>query len=130
MTRLMTALVLVALSASATFGQTKCPAPSHGSHGGCHPGHPHVVHPRVHPYGYAVPVAVDSSWRSPAAVIEAQAQWNLLTSQAMINVEEAKRLALENHVTKAATFFQARQVNQEALNRERQGRPTQTPTTQ
>jgi hypothetical protein len=54
-----------------------------------------------------------------AALIEAQGRWNYLTSEAMKNVEEARRLAIENSPRRVETYFQLREINREALARER-----------
>jgi len=58
--------------------------------------------------------AAESYARGQAALIRAQADYNLLASQTRIQLAEARRLELENHVLRTEAYFRARQINREA----------------
>jgi hypothetical protein len=57
--------------------------------------------------------------------IRAQGEYNLMTSQAAINLQEAQRRAMENQVLWTNTFFEKRRINQ--AYREAQRGPRRTP---
>ncbi len=57
----------------------------------------------------------EARWRSAAAVIEAQAHWNLYTSQALIHREQARRLAMENNQRKIEIHNDIKQAYQARL---------------
>lgn len=86
--------------------------------------------PRV-PAGYGVPnhgyhfgppcaggvhhaaTAAEAQRRGMAAVIQAQAEYNLLTSLAALNAAEAKRMQMENRQQRLESYYAARQINRE-----------------
>jgi len=57
--------------------------------------------------------------RGVAAVVDAQGQWTLNTSQAMIHAEEARRLAMENRLRELEISCRMKQVNKELRAAER-----------
>jgi hypothetical protein len=57
--------------------------------------------------------------------IRAQGQYNLLSSQAAINLEQAQKAAMENQLQWTNTYFEMRRINQ--ANREAQKGPPRTP---
>lgn len=63
-------------------------------------------------YGYHSSTAAEGWGRGAAAVIDAAGQYNLNTSQAAINYQQAYRMSLENSVTKAETYFTKRRINE------------------
>jgi hypothetical protein len=63
-------------------------------------------------YGYHSSTAAEGYLRGRASVIDAAGQYNLNTSQAAINYEQAYRASLENSVTNAETFFAKRRINE------------------
>ena len=54
---------------------------------------------------------LESHARGYAAMVQAQAQYNLLSSVAALNMAEARRREMENHVTRVQTHFVAREIN-------------------
>ncbi len=73
-------------------------------------------------YGYHSSTAAEGYGRGAAAVIQAAGEYNLNTSQAAINYEQAYRMSLETSVTKAETFFAKRRIN-ESYRESKQGPP-------
>jgi hypothetical protein len=62
-------------------------------------------------YGYHSSTAAEGFNRGRAAVIQAAGEYNLNTSQAAINYQQAYRASLENSVTYAETYFAKRRIN-------------------
>ncbi len=73
-------------------------------------------------YGYHSSTVAEGYGRGAAAVIQAAGEYNLASSQAAINYEQAYRLSLENSVTRAETFFAKRRIN-ESYRESKQGPP-------
>lgn len=73
-------------------------------------------------YGYFSSTAGEGYARGAAAVIDAAGQYNLNTSEAAINYEQAYRMSLENSVTNAETFFAKRRIN-ESYRESKEGPP-------
>ncbi len=73
-------------------------------------------------YGYHSSTAAEGYGRGAAAVIQSAGEYNLNTSQAAINYEQAYRMSLETSVTKAETFFAKRRIN-ESYRESHQGPP-------
>jgi len=57
---------------------------------------------------------MESHARGYADLLRAQAQYNLITSQAMLQAAQARRLQLDNRVKQTETFFQLREMNRNA----------------
>lgn len=73
-------------------------------------------------YGYHASTAAEGFGYGAAAMMQAAGEYNLNTSQAAINYEQAYRMSLESSVTRAETFFARRRINES--NREaKQGPP-------
>jgi hypothetical protein len=105
----MTLAVLILTGPAIARAQT-CPAPNRS--GGA------VVRVVVPGYGcggrqWHAATAAESYLRGQADVIRAQGQYNLLSSQAMINVTRAYRQHLDNQVKKTQTYFAMQRINQE-----------------
>jgi len=84
-----------------------------------------IVRPWPYPYyRYHASTAAEGYMRGVAAVTRARGEYNLLTSQAAINAEHARNLALDNSKKNAETFFAMRKINQESRAAERGPRPT------
>ncbi len=77
------------------------------------------------PYPYGGGTVYGSYLRGRAAVIRAQGEFNLNTSAAAINFEEARSLNLDNQVKYVETFFEKRRINSSERASER--RPHATP---
>jgi len=73
-------------------------------------------------YGYGASTAAEGYGYGAAAVIQAAGEYNLNTSQAAINYEQAYRMSLESSVTRAETFFARRRIN-ESYHDAKQGPP-------
>jgi hypothetical protein len=58
---------------------------------------------------YHASTAAESFLRGQAAVIQAGAVWNLLSSQAVINMEIARQQELDNHLKKIQTYYDGRE---------------------
>ena len=72
----------------------------------CYPAPPiHVASPH-----HASTVA-ESYARGHADVVRARAQYNLLSSQAMLNLAEARRREVENRLMRTEAYFQMREIN-------------------
>ena len=56
--------------------------------------------------------------------IRAQGQYNLMTSQAAINLQEADRRAMENQINWTNTYFEKRRINQAYRDSQRGPRPS------
>lgn len=69
--------------------------------------------------------AAESYMRGAAYLTHARGQYNLLTSQAAINLEHARSLDLDNFRKNAETYFSVREINKAAREKERGPRPTQ-----
>jgi hypothetical protein len=82
----------------------------------CHP--PIYDWPARHPT-----TAAGAYLHGVAAVIQAQAQWNFWTSQAMINAELARQLAIENAPQQVEAYFKIRDINRKARENARRPRP-------
>ncbi len=67
--------------------------------------------------------AAESYARGYADVVRAQGLLNLLTSQAMLNLAEARRLETENRVTQTAAYFRMREINRSHRQGGRRTRP-------
>lgn len=76
-------------------------------------------------YGYHASTAAEGYGRGAAAVIDAAGQYNLNTSQAAINYQQAYRMSLENSVTNAETFFAKRRINESYRESKRTPPPSQ-----
>lgn len=72
--------------------------------------------------GYHASTAAEGWGRGAAAVIDAAGQYNLNTSQAAINYEQAYRMSLENSVSYTETYFAKRRIN-ESYRESKQGPP-------
>jgi hypothetical protein len=78
-----------------------------------------------HGWWYHGSTAAESYLRGVAAVTRARGEYNLMTSQASIYNEEARRLSLENHTRTVQTYYDGRKMNREARAAERGPRATQ-----
>ena len=86
----------------------------------CYPAPPiYVASPR-----HASTVA-ESYARGHADMVRAHAQYNLLSSQAMLNLAEARRREVENHLTRIEARFKAREINKKYCRGERDTRSVQ-----
>lgn len=81
----------------------------------------------VAPPHYHASTAWESHARGRAAMMRAHGQHQLASSQALLNVEEARRLAAENRVAETAAYFEMRRINQEARQAERAARMSEYP---
>lgn len=91
-----------------------------GFHGGGWGGYGYGYGYRGH--GYHSSTVAEGYGRGAAAVVQAAGEYNLATSQAAINYEQAYRMSLENSVTRAETFFAKRRIN-ESYRESKQGPP-------
>lgn len=66
--------------------------------------------------GYHASTAAEGYGRGLADVVRAQGEYNLSTSEAMINVEEARKAYIENRTRATEAYFQQRRINE--VNRE------------
>jgi len=66
----------------------------------------------------------ESHARGMADVIRSQGIYNLTTSQAAINAQDARKKQLENYRTGVETYFEVRQMNRQYRAAERGPRPT------
>lgn len=73
-------------------------------------------------YGYHASTAAEGYGYGAASIIQAAGEYNLNTSQAAINYEQAYRMSLESSVTRAETFFARRRIN-ESYREAKQGPP-------
>jgi hypothetical protein len=70
----------------------------------------------------------ESHARGVAAVIQAQAQYNLLTAVARLHAAQARRLEVENRLREIQAYFAAQQINQQArAEKRRPQRPRRAP---
>jgi hypothetical protein len=85
-------------------------------------------------YGFGFPWGTTGTIGSTAAgsylgglgmAIRAQGQYNLMTSEAAINLQQAQRQALENQVLWTNTYFEKRRINRSYREAERGRRLTQ-----
>lgn len=72
--------------------------------------------------GYYSSTVAEGYGRGAAAVIQSAGEYNLNTSQAAMNYEQAYRMSLENSVTYTETFFAKRRIN-ESYQESKQGPP-------
>ena len=66
--------------------------------------------------------AAESYLRGLADLGRARATYNLMTSQAMVNLAQAQRLEMENQVVKTGVFHKKRELNQEYQAKQRRQR--------
>jgi hypothetical protein len=71
-------------------------------------------------YRYHASTAAEGYWRGMADFVRAQAEWNLLVSQAMINAQEARRSAMENLSLQQDVTFKMQHANRAFKTQERQ----------
>lgn len=71
------------------------------------------------PYGYHSSTAAEGYARGMAAVIWSKGQYNLATSEAMINRAAADKQQIANHKERVENYFALRQANQAARAAER-----------
>jgi len=76
-------------------------------------------------YGGYASTPAEGYARGMADIVRAQGQYNLLTSAAMINVEQARKQYIENRMDWTNTYFEMRRMNKEYRDAERGPRPTQ-----
>ena len=103
---------LVAIVATATFVQAQRygPGGGYGPYGG----------------GYHSSTAAEGAARGMADVIRSQGQYNLKTSEAAVNLGEARRRQIENDGLWTSTYFQMREINRQHRDAEikrRRGNP-------
>lgn len=81
------------------------------------------VYPRPRPYyyyaGYHASTAAEGYMRGVASVISAQGQYNVMTAQAAVLAQEARKANIENHRLAVETTFAARKINHESRALER-----------
>lgn len=75
-------------------------------------------------YGYHASTAAEGYLRGVASVTRARGEYNLLTSQAAINAQQARSMGLDNFKKNAETYFDVRKINKESRAAERGPRPT------
>ncbi len=75
-------------------------------------------------WNYGASTAFGSATRGLADVVRSQGAFNLLSSEAAINMTEARRRAIENAQEWAKTYFEMRQMNRAYRAAERGPRPT------
>jgi len=78
--------------------------------------YPATWHPVASPHHAAT--AAESYARGGADVVRAWGLHNLLTSQAMVNLAEARHREIENRVAQTQAFFQMRDINRSYRQRE------------
>ncbi len=66
--------------------------------------------------GYHASTAAEGYGRGMADIVRSQGEYNLATSEAMINVEEARKAYIENRTRATEAYFQQRRINE--INRE------------
>ncbi len=98
----------------------------HFGHHTLRPGYPTIQ------YYVASPHHASTAWesyaRGNADVIRARGQYNLLSSQAMINRAVAQRRATENRVAQTEAYFRMREINRSHRDRNRTTRSNRYPT--
>jgi hypothetical protein len=74
--------------------------------------------------GYHASTAGEGYARGMADAIRSAGQYNLLSSQAAINMTQAQRQAVENQQKWTETYFRMREINEQYREKERGPRPT------
>jgi len=90
---------------------------------GYYPGYGHV-YPGGYDVGHHSSTYEEGVQRGAADIIRSAGAYNLMTSAAMNNVEEARRRYIENRVYGTDQYFEMRRMNREARAAERGPRPT------
>jgi len=72
--------------------------------------------------GFGVGTAYSSALFGQAELLRGAGEYNLLTSQAMINGEHARSLNMDNQQKYVATYFEKRRIHDEALAAEKEAR--------
>jgi hypothetical protein len=75
--------------------------------------------------GYHASTAAEGFQRGMADVIRSTGAYNLMTSQAMSNVEDARQKYISNRLYGTQTYFEMRKLNKQARAAEAGPRPTQ-----
>lgn len=104
-------IVAILIHADATFGQGRYYGYGRGWGGG-------------YGYGYAS-TAAEGFQRGMADVIRSTGAYNLMTSKAMSNVEDARKKYIKNRVDGTQAYFEMRRMNKAARQAEAGPRPTQ-----
>jgi hypothetical protein len=86
--------------------------------------YPGLVHAtRIHVASpHHASTAAESYARGYADVVRARAQYNLLTSQAMVNLAEARRRETDNRVAQTRAYFEMREINRRSRHGNRAAR--------
>lgn len=116
MTRTILTLAVVCLSAANATGQSSYPPVPSPT---CPPRPVTRSVPGWVPYGYHASTAAEGQMRGAAAIIAAEGQWNLKTSQARVYAQQAQRLAIENRLRNVEVYNKTRQMNKELRTAER-----------
>jgi hypothetical protein len=64
---------------------------------------------------YHASTAAEGYQRGFADIVRSAGEYNLNTSEALINVEQARSMNMQNHLQYAQTYFEMRQVNAQAV---------------
>lgn len=103
-------VVIVFVQCQSTFGQRYYPG-RYGDYG--RGGYHHAS------------TAAEGFQRGMADVIRSTGAYNLMTSEAMKNVEDARKKYIENRLQGTQTYFEMRKINKQAREAEAGPRPTQ-----
>ncbi len=76
------------------------------------------------PFDYGASTAFGSATRGLADLVRSQGAFNLLSSEAAVNMTEARRRQIENFEEATETYFAMRRLNREYRAAERGSRPT------
>jgi hypothetical protein len=119
-------LVFADTSAQAQFVGRPIVVPASAVYGVPAPYAPGYVGPWGRPYhGYHASTAAESFMRGAASLTRAHGAYNLMSSQAAINYQHATSQGLDNFKKNAETYFDVREINRAAREKERGPRPTQ-----
>lgn len=81
-------------------------------------------YPHYDPYHWHATTAVESYYRGAADYVRARGEFNRNTSEALINVEEARKRFLENKKLSTQTYFEMKRINQQYRDEVRKPAPT------